>query len=83
MKSANVINLNAQTEAFCSCMKDKTQSLKKLMTYYSCAIMEVETKFNVLNEEFSLQHDRTPITDVKSRLKSFESIVNKLTKKGK
>ena len=28
------------------------------MSYYRCAMMEVETKLNVLNEEFSLQYDR-------------------------
>ena len=29
----------------------------RLMAYYRCAIMEVETKFNVLNEEFYLRYD--------------------------
>ena len=50
----------------------------KLMAYYRCAIMEVETKFNVLNEEFSLRFDRNPIENVKSRLKRPISIRNKL-----
>ncbi len=26
--------------------------LQKMFTYYECAMMEVETKFNVLNQEF-------------------------------
>ena len=30
---------------------------EKLMAYYRCAIMEIETKFNVLNEEYSLLQD--------------------------
>ena len=30
---------------------------KELMAYYRCAMMQVETKFNVLNEELSLQYD--------------------------
>lgn len=55
---------------------------RKLMAYYRCAIMEVETKFNVLNEEFSLQYDRNPINGIKSRLKSVESIKEKLERKG-
>ena len=54
----------------------------KLMAYYRCAIMEIETKFNVLNEEFSLQHDRNPINGMKSRLKKISSIVEKLERKG-
>ena len=52
------------------------------MAYYRCAIMEVETKFKVLNEEFSLRFDRNPIENVKSRLKRPISIRNKLKKYG-
>ena len=40
--------------------------------------MEVETKFNVLNEEYSLQYDRNPISSIKTRLKSPISIKEKL-----
>ncbi len=54
----------------------------KLMAYYRCAIMEVETKFKVLNEEFTLRFDRNPIENVKSRLKRPISIRNKLKKYG-
>ena len=53
---------------------EETKEFQKLMTYYQCAIMEIETKFNVLNAEYSLQHDRNPINSVKSRLKSPVSI---------
>lgn len=56
--------------------------LNQLMSYYRCAIMEVETKFKVLNEQFSLQYDRNPIETIKSRLKSPEGIVKKLKRKG-
>lgn len=54
---------------------------KKLMSYYRCAMMEVSTKFNVLNEALSLQYDRNPIETIKIRLKSPESIVDKLKRK--
>ena len=60
----------------------KTYSFAKLMSYYRCAMMEIETKFNVLNEEFSLMFDRQPINSVKSRLKNPVSIQQKLMKKG-
>ena len=40
--------------------------------------MEVSTKFNVLNEELSLQYDRNPIETIKTRIKSVDSIVEKL-----
>ena len=40
--------------------------------------MEVSTKFNVLNEELSLQYDRNPIETIKTRIKSVDSIAEKL-----
>lgn len=54
---------------------------RELMAYYRCAMMEVSTKFNVLNEELSLQYDRNPIETIKSRLKSPESVMDKLARK--
>lgn len=60
----------------------KYHAFQKLMAYYRCAIMEVATKFNVLNEEFSLQYDRNPISGIKSRLKQLSSMKEKLEKKG-
>ncbi len=58
-----------------------TREFSRLMAYYRCALMEIETKFNVLNEEFSLQHDRNPISSIKGRLKSLPSIQEKLRRK--
>lgn len=61
---------------------DQGEAFRTLMAYYKCAIMEVETKFNVLNTEFSLKYDRNPIETIKTRLKSPESIIEKLHRKG-
>ena len=61
--------------------KGALQKYNKLMAYYRCAIMEVETKFNVLNEEFSLRYDRNPISGIKSRLKKLDSIKEKLERR--
>ena len=55
-------------------------TFNKLMAYYKCALMEIETKFNVLNEEYSLQYDRNPISSIKTRLKSPVSIKEKLAR---
>ncbi len=63
-------------------IEDHTREYAELMAYYRCAIMEVETKFNVLNEQFSLQFDRNPIESIKSRLKRPASIRNKLERYG-
>ena len=61
--------------------KGVVQKYNRLMAYYRCAMMEVETKFNVLNEEFSLRYDRNPINGIKSRLKRLDSIQEKLHRK--
>ena len=55
---------------------------KKIMTYYNCAMLEAETKFKVLNYQFSLEQERNPIETIKTRLKSFESISEKLLRRG-
>ena len=60
--------------------KREADSFNKLMAYYRCALMEIETKFNVLNEEYSLQYDRNPISSIKPRLKSPDSIKEKLAR---
>lgn len=62
-------------------MQNYAMPYRELMSYYRCAMMEVETKFNVLNEELSLQYDRNPIETIKTRLKSPESILEKLHRK--
>lgn len=59
---------------------EATMPFKELMAYYKCAMMEVETKFNVLNENFSLGHDCNPIAHIKTRLKSPRSIMEKMLK---
>ena len=59
-----------------------TAPYRELMSYYRCAMMEVSTKFNVLDEELPLQYDRNPIEAIKTRLKSPESIMDKLSRRG-
>ena len=51
------------------------------MAYYRCALMEVNTKFSVLNEEYALQ-ERNPIESIKTRIKSLDSIIEKLNRRG-
>ena len=62
--------------------KNWLKEYSTLMAYYRCAIMEIETKFNVLNEEFSLRYDRNPINSIQTRLKRHESIREKMQRKG-
>ena len=63
-------------------VRDALEKFRRLMSYYRCAIMEVETKFRVLDEQFSSRHERNPIDTIKTRLKSPESILEKLERRG-
>ena len=69
------------SDEFMEIMKKNTEPMNTLLAYYRCAIMEVETKFNVLNEQFSLEYDRNPIESIKSRIKSMESLAKKVRSK--
>lgn len=59
-------------------LRELAFSTERLMTYYRCAMLELETKFKVLNEQFSLNKERNPIESIKTRLKSPQSIQGKL-----
>lgn len=63
-------------------LKEYSLPFRELMVYYRCALMEVETKFRVLNEELSLDSEQNPIEGIESRLKSVESILEKAERKG-
>lgn len=54
---------------------------RELMAYYECAVMEIETKFKVLNTQFSLKQDYNPIETIKTRVKTPESILEKMKRK--
>ncbi len=51
---------------------------QELMMMYSCAIREMRTKLEVLNDELSIHHQRNPIEFITSRVKKPLSIVEKL-----
>ncbi len=48
---------------------------------YSAAIKEVQTKLEILDDEFQMKHRRNPIHHVESRLKSIQSMMEKLSRK--
>lgn len=54
---------------------------RRLMSQFNCAIMEVETKIRVLNEEFKTNYQRNPIESIKSRIKTPVAIVEKLKRR--
>ncbi|KAF6617720.1 putative GTP pyrophosphokinase [Paenibacillus jamilae] len=64
---------------------DKLKRLKhditRFMLIYKFALDEMETKIEILKQEFQALHDYSPIEHTKSRLKSPESIMNKMLRK--
>ena len=58
------------------------KSFNRLMMEFRSVIMEVETRLKVLNAEFSEAYNRNPFEAIKSRLKSPESIYEKLERRG-
>ena len=58
------------------------QQLQQVLMMYNCAIREVKTKLEVLNDELSVKNSRNPIEFITSRVKKPMSIVQKLQRKG-
>lgn len=61
---------------------DGVDSWETMMLLYNSALKEVGTKLEILNDEFQHIHQYNPIEHIKSRIKSPESIVKKLKKRG-
>lgn len=55
---------------------------KDMQMLYTCALKEIETKFEILRTEFGIKHKRNPINTISTRLKRTESIAQKLIKNG-
>lgn len=55
---------------------------QRFLREYEFGMREVETKISILRDEFTHDHAYNPIEHVKSRLKSPDSIVEKLARKG-
>ncbi len=60
----------------------ETRKFEEMMMMYNCAIREIRTKLEVLNDELSLTQKRNPIERISTRIKEPKSIVQKLKRKG-
>lgn len=84
MKEDTEFQLSIQTSDESQTMlwaKESSRTFAKLMSYYRCAMLEMETRFNVLNEEYLLEYGRSPINTVKSRLKTLPSLQEKVKRR--
>lgn len=63
-------------------VKEIFHNFQECMMMYSCAIREVRTKFEVLNDHLTVAYKRNPIEMIKSRVKKPQSIIEKLHRRG-
>ena len=75
--AVNVPNLGPVPDALIS----QAREFQMAMMMYTCAIREVKTKLEVLNDELSVRNQRNPIEVIKSRVKKPLSIVEKLQRR--
>lgn len=61
--------------------KQFKNEITRFMMMYKFALDSLETKIEILKEEFQFLHDYNPIEHTKSRLKTPESIINKIMRK--
>ena len=59
-------------------LKQELGEAQELMNAYNCALLEVKSKLDILNEYFSLYGEQNPINDIQTRLKKPDSIYEKL-----
>ena len=59
----------------------ETRQIRGMFADYECAAMEIETKFKLLNLQFSSDSNRNPIETIKTRIKTMPSILRKLQRR--
>ena len=77
-----VILQNVDLAESIGAFREVAEQFQQLMMMYSCAIREVRTKLEVLNDELSMRNARNPIEMIKARVKKPKSIVEKLQRRG-
>ncbi|MDE5781176.1 MAG: GTP pyrophosphokinase family protein [Lachnospiraceae bacterium] len=61
---------------------DAAGKFSEMMCWYDCAIKEIRTKLEVLNEEFKAKKSRNPIESIRTRVKTPMSIYEKMERRG-
>lgn len=74
MEEKSVVDINY--------IKETENEFKKIMLMYKSALKEIETKIQIISDEFQMLYSYNPIEHIKTRIKSPESIAKKLKKKG-
>jgi len=73
-----IARIKKESELF----QGEIQDFTTLMQIYRSAIKEVQTKLEILDDTFKTRYSHNPIHHIESRLKSPQSIVEKMRRKG-
>lgn len=73
------ITINAQSVGE---QMDRVRAFMEMQQVYTGAIREITAKLETLDAEFSVRYEHNPIHHIESRLKSPQSILDKLKRKG-
>src|SRR5690606_3718102 len=63
-------------------LRELGEQMQRFLLEYQFAMQEVETKLAILREEFVHMHEYNPIEHVSSRVKSPESLISKVERRG-
>lgn len=63
-------------------LRELRDEFQRFLLDYQFGLREVETKLGILRDEFQLTHDYNPIEHVSSRVKSADSLIDKVMRKG-
>lgn len=63
-------------------LREMAEGYVAMKCRYQSALREVRTKLEILDDEFQMRHSRNPIHHMESRIKSPQSIAQKLRRKG-
>ena len=61
---------------------EKVFDLSSLMVNYTAALKILKTELEILSDEFEYSHKYNPVEHIKCRIKSYDSIMDKLQRKG-
>ena len=63
-------------------MRAMSDEFQRFLLEYRFGLQEVETKITILRDEFQLMHDYNPIEHVSSRVKTPDSLAEKVARRG-
>ncbi|WEG09325.1 GTP pyrophosphokinase family protein [Microbacterium horticulturae] len=75
-------DLDEPVEVSPSQLRSVRDELQRFLLPYRFGLQEVSTKIDILRDEFQYMHDYNPIEHVSSRVKTPDSLVEKVSRKG-